>query len=221
MIKTTHIIYVLLTLISIKLSSQSSINAATQNSIDNEGPSVFIQGQTEKSNKKSELISAEEANKVLFNISEINSVYRELIGIQNFYNSHNAKDLWPFALKQLFSDRQDPIRDNCVPILELYPNGIEPIAAPKFHPRKAINDVMGEALFDEFSFCLAYLGLTYLDKEIWDVYISKESDLIQDVNMLQASSLRLKGFILATDFMYKVCKMGQGLQVSQNNSAKP
>jgi hypothetical protein len=197
------------------------MKAATQNSIDSDGPSLFIQDQTEKSNKKSELISAEEANKVLFNISEINSVYRELIGKQDFYASHNAKYLWQCTLNQLFSDRQDPSRDKCVPIIELYPNGLEPTAPPKFHPRKAINDVVGEALFDEFSFCLTYLGLTYLDKEIWDVYISKENDLIQDVNMLQISSLRLKGFILAIDFMYKVCKMGQGLQVLQNNSAKP
>jgi hypothetical protein len=219
--KATYIIYVLLTLISTSMFSQSKTKFATPNQIDKDGPSLFVPEQKEKDSKASELVSPEEARRILFNIEELKNAYSELVGLQPFYSSRNGKDLWQMSVKLLFSDYKSPSRDNCASILKSYPNKIEPVAPPKFHALNAIHDIMGRDLFDEFSYCISYLGLSYLDKEIWDTYVSKEVKLIQEVKSLQLSTLRLKGFILATDFQMKVCAVEQGLQTPISNITKP
>jgi hypothetical protein len=69
---------------------------------------------------------------------------------------------------------------------------------------------MGEDLHNEFTFCLSYIGLEYLDKEIWDAYVSREVELIKEIKMLPSKSLRLKGLMLALDFQSKVCQLETG-----------
>ena len=180
--------------------------------IQNNGPQTINSQETTYSPRSRRLVSPEEVSRCLFNHIEIRSAYNEFLGLREFYASHHASDLWKNSLKTIFSDRQpNDSRSKCVNILKLFPNNESPPTPAKFSYSKVIKETMGEDLQNEFSFCLSYIGLEYLDKELWDAYISREKELINEVKALPISSLRLKALILAIDFQTKVCELQPGL----------
>ena len=209
-----YIIYVLL-LSSLSSFSQSSSKFSYSEPLKKDGPQLYSNGLEEKADKSRKLVSVEEANTCLFNHVQIREAYSQFFMLRGFYSAHGADELWKNTLKTIFTDRKSPIeREQCAAIAKLYPENIEPAALPKANYHSLIKEKLGESVHKEFSFCLAYLGLEYLDKEIWDVYISKETDLIKEISDLTALSDRLKGLMLATDFQTKVCYISNGLNKS-------
>ena len=205
----THIYVFMVGLMS--LNAQST-NFGRVESIQSSGPQTISKQEPTFSPRTRRLVSPEEVSRCLFNHIEIRSAYNEFLGLREFYASHQATDLWKNSMKTIFSDRQpNDTRTKCVNILKLYPNAEEPPTPAKFSYSKAIKETMGEELQNEFSFCLSYIGLEYLDKELWDAYISREKELINSIKALPVSSLRLKALILATDFQAKVCELQPGL----------
>ena len=206
-----------LTYIYVFVTGLMSLNAqiakqAFAEPIQNTGPQTINSQEPTFSPRSRRLVSPEEVSQCLFNHIEIRSAYSEFLGLREFYSAHQASDLWKNSLKTIFSDRQSSdTRSKCVNILKLFPNNELPSAPPKFSYHKAIKETMGEDLQNEFSFCLSYIGLEYLDKELWDAYISREKELINSVKALPVSSIRLKALILATDFQTKVCELQPGL----------
>jgi hypothetical protein len=195
--------------------AQNSSKFSSAEPLKKDGPQVFANEQTVKGDKSRLLVSVEEANKCLFNHLQIREAYSQIVSLRGFYSSHGADQLWKSTMKTIFSDRESPVgRDQCAAIAKLYPENIEPEALPKSNYHSVIKEKLGESIQSEFNFCLSYLGLEYLDKEIWDVYISKESDLIKEISDLTAVSDRMKGLMLATDFQTKVCYVGNGLNKS-------
>lgn len=211
MMKHITIIYVLL-LSCINLVAQT-IGSPTPFDVKKaDGPAIFNDKPTELVSKTRRLVSSEEASLCLFNHQEIRSAYSETLALRDFYEAHNAIDQWKSCQAQIFADRKGPNgRENCVSILKLYPDFVEPITPAKFSHARALRETFGEELLEQFSFCLSYIGLEYLDKEIWDAYVSRELGLIKEVKELQSVSLRLKGLILALDFQSKVCSLESGL----------
>jgi hypothetical protein len=204
------IIYVLL-LTSLNLVAQRSGKPTPFDVKKAESPSTFNDKQAERVSKARALVSADEVNLCLFNHLEIRAAYSELLALRDFYQAHNAVELWKTAQKEIFADRKNNQgRQNCVSILKLYPDYVEPTAPPKFSHARALRETMSEELLAEFSFCLSYIGLEYLDKEIWDTYVSREVSLIKEIKDLQGASLRLKGLMLALDFKAKVCFIENG-----------
>lgn len=212
--KHLYIIYVLL-LSSLSSFSQNSSKFSYSEPLKKDGPQLYSSGSNAKADKSRKLVSAEEANTSLFNHSEIREAYSQLSQMRTFYSAHGADELHKKTIQNIFSDRaKSSSRDLCVNIAKLYPDFVEPAPLAKFNYYSAIKEKLGESVHKEFSFCLAYLGLEYLDKEIWDVYISKETDLIKEISDLTALSDRLKGLMLATDFQTKVCYISNGLNKS-------
>jgi hypothetical protein len=208
--KHLTIIYVLL-LSSVNLLAQAIGKETPFDSKKAEGPAAINSQQNERVSKARTLVSADEVSLCLFNHLEIREAFTELKSLRNFFSSHNAESLYKLTQAEIFSDRvTGGGRDKCVPILKLYPDNIEPISQPKFSHARALRETIGEELLAQFSFCLSYIGLEYLDKEIWDVYVSREVSLIKEIKELPGASLRLKGFILAMDFRAKVCQVENG-----------
>jgi hypothetical protein len=209
--KQLTIIYVLL-LSCFGLSAQSTSKAAYAEPIKKEGPQLFTSNAEALSPRTRRLVKPEEVSLALFNHLEIRSAYQEFLTFKDFYSSRQANGLWKITQNAIFSDRQSiDRRNNCVNILKLYPEAEVPVTPPKFSYINALRKTMGEDLHNEFSFCLSYIGLEYLDKEIWDVYVSREVELIEEIKMLPSKSLRLKGLMLALDFQIKVCQVEPGL----------
>lgn len=212
--KHLYIIYVLL-LSSLSSFSQGASKFSSLEPLKKDGPQVFTKDEITKGDKSRMLVSAEEASTCLFNRLQIREAYSQINLLKDFYSSHGADELWKTTKQLVFSDRKPPVgRDQCAAIAKLYPDNIEPIAPAKFSYHNAIKEKLGASVYNEFSFCLAYLGLEYLDKEIWDVYISKESDLIKEISDLTAVSDRMKGLMLAADFQTKVCYISNGFNKS-------
>lgn len=208
--KQLTIIYVLL-LSCLGLSAQGTSKAAFAEPIKKEGPQLFNSKEEALSPRTRRLVSPDEVSLALFNHLEIRAAYQEFSDLKDFYGNHQAYDLWKSTQQVIFSDRK-PIdgRTKCVNILKLYPEGEAPKAPSKFSYNKALRETMGEELLREFSFCLSYIGLEYLDKEIWDAYVSREVELIKEIKMLPSKSPRLKGLMLAIDFQNKVCQLESG-----------
>jgi hypothetical protein len=208
--KQLTIIYVLL-LSCFGLSAQGTSKSAYAEPVKKDGPQLFNTTEAALSPRTRRLVSAEEVSLALFNHLEIRAAYQEFQDLKEFYSVRQAGGLWKFTQQFIFSDRQpNDSRNNCVNILKLYPENEEPVAPPKFSHNKALRETMGEDLLREFSFCLSYIGLEYLDKEIWDAYVSREVELIKEIKMLPSKNLRLKGLMLAVDFQIKVCQVEPG-----------
>jgi hypothetical protein len=208
--KQFTIIYVLL-LSCFGLSAQGTSKAAFEEPIKKEGPQLFISQEEANSPRIRRLVSAEEVSLCLFNHLEIRAAYQEFLMLRDFYSSRQADVLWKITQIAIFSDRQSiEGRTKCVNILKLYPDAEAPATLPKFSYINALRQTMGEDLHNEFSFCLSYIGLEYLDKEIWDAYVSREVELIKEIIMLPSKNLRLKGLMLAIDFQSKVCQVESG-----------
>jgi len=208
--KQLTIIYVLL-LSCFGLSAQGTSKSAYAEPIKKDGPQLFNSKEEALSPRTRRLISPEEVSLALFNHLEIRAAYQEFQDLKEFYSVRQAGGLWKFTQQFIFSDRQpNDSRINCASILKLYPENEEPVAPPKFSHNKALRETMGEDLLREFSFCLSYIGLEYLDKEIWDAYVSREVELIKEIKMLPSKNLRLKGLMLAVDFQIKVCQVEPG-----------
>jgi hypothetical protein len=209
--KQLTIIYVLL-LSCFGLSAQGTSKSAYAEPIKKDGPQLFNSKEEALSPRTRRLISAEEVSLALFNHLEIRAAYQEFQDLKEFYSVRQADGLWKLTQQFIFSDRQpNDSRINCVNILKLYPDAEAPVTLPKFSHNKALRETMGEDLLREFSFCLSYIGLEYLDKEIWDAYVSREVELIKEIKMLPSKNLRLKGLMLAVDFQIKVCQVEPGL----------
>jgi hypothetical protein len=208
--KQLTIIYVLL-LCNFGLSAQGTSKAVFAEPIKNEGPQLINAQEEAFSPRTRRLVSPEEVSRCLFNHLEIRSAYQEFLTYKNFYNSRQADGLWKITENTIFSDRQSAEgRIKCVNILKLFPDAEAPATPPKFSYINALRKTMGEDLHNEFTFCLSYIGLEYLDKEIWDAYVSREVELIKEIKMLPSKSLRLKGLMLALDFQSKVCQLETG-----------
>jgi hypothetical protein len=208
--KQLTIIYVLL-LSCFGLSAQGTSKSAYAEPVKKDGPQLFNTTEEALSPRTRRLVSPDEVSLALFNSLEIRASYQEFLTYKDFYSSRQADGLWKSTQNAIFSDRQ-PIdgRSKCENILKLYPEAEAPATPPKFSYINALRETMGEDLHREFSFCLSYIGLEYLDKEIWDAYVSREVELIKEMKMLPSKNLRLKGLMLAVDFQIKVCQVEPG-----------
>ena len=142
-------------------------------------------------------------NSRLFDAPELKTAYQEFNGLRVFYaTSHNAFALWEQTRNLLFSDKVT-YTGKCESLSDGLLNGLE--ADSKIDYKQKLKEVFGPELFADVQFCLAYLGITYSEWELWQAYALDRKELVNEIKSIPRLSSRLMAFIIAVDVRYTLC----------------
>jgi hypothetical protein len=222
MTKRTYIIYTSLFVFALwcksNLAAQSKSNVSRAGSAtvedNSDGPREFIQSMPSSGsrNKQQPLLRQEEVELCLFDADMLKQSYRELTEMQKFFYQHNAEEFYSICVAGLFRDRIATGTRECYPPHKLYVlMGTEPLE-PRTNAGNLLTELLGKQGYDELNFSTSYLGFSYTDAELWQLYFEKNRQAVADLLKYDRISPKLRFYILALDIEEKLCKFeGRGL----------
>lgn len=167
--------------------------------------------------KPREAFSPEEIQLCLFRAPQLLEAYNQMLALRPFYERYQGSEIWKATMEGLLDDRRTKPSPACFALEKLFPDETLPPASAKVNYRSKMEQLTGRELGEELSFCLNYLGLDYLDHQLWEAYFASNAAVVQAVSQLEQTPIRLKAWIIAKDVEAKLCRHTPGLHPPSAN----